>query len=354
MGPKTRKSRKRQAVRNIVISVLLSTTVLALVIAFTYEPGQFRQLSRSFSPTLLVGAVLLAISRIFVGGFRLSYISHYRIGLKSGMRGQLAWDFFSSVTPSVIGGGPIAAVYIAKNQNIPVGESTAILLYAMLLDQLFFALTVPVILISSFYLPVFPSSIGTAGNATLIGIFLVMLVWTSIFGYATLVRTDVIRRLADKLFKVKWLQRFRNRVSNEMIGLESRAAILRRQPFRFFLVGFLITTVSWAIRYALVLLAIWAVYSNVDWVLVLLRNAAMTLAGLVMPTPGGSGGLEGLYVIFFGPLMPKAAVAPTLFLWRSLAYYLYLFLGMWFSLREIQRVMDTKSTEEASANGGQD
>jgi len=335
-------NKRKQVLRNIVVSVLLSSIVLVIVLFVNYERGQLSEIARTFSPWFMLGALALALSRIVIGGFRLAYISHFRIRLGPAMRGQLAWDFFSSVTPSVIGGGPLAAIYIAKNQGIPVGESTAFLLYAMLLDQLFFALTVPVLLISSLYLPVFPASIGMAGTATMVGIFCVLLLWVGLFGYTTLVKTSVLGTISDKVFRLKWLSRFRERVATEMIGLESRASIIRSQPFSFFFVGFLITLLAWAVRYAVVLFAIWSIYTSVDWVLVLLRNAAMTLAGLVMPTPGGSGGIEGLYVIFIAPLLPKAAVAPTMLLWRTLAYFLYLFLGMWFTLREIQKVIEFK------------
>ncbi len=347
------KDKRRLVIRNIVLSVLLSTIALCVVVAWNYEQGQIDYVLQTFSPLFFAGAVLLAFARIAVGGYRLSYISHKRIGFKSGMRGQLAWDFFSSVTPSVIGGGPLAAVYIAKNQGISVGESTAFLLYAMLLDQLFFALTVPVVVVASFFMPVFPESIGTAGNATMLGIFLLLMLWVCLFGYSTLVRTDVLTRIVDFVFRFKYLARFKDRVSKEMSELEDRAALIRTQPFSFFAVGFLITLVAWAIRYALVLFAIWTVYTHVDWILALLRNAAMTLAGLVMPTPGGSGGLEGLYALFIGPLLPKALVAPSMFLWRSLAYYLYLFLGMWFSLREIHRVLNYKTEQEEAPDDEQ-
>jgi len=69
-----------------------------------------------------------------------------------------------------------------------------------------------------------------------------------------------------------------------------------------------------------------------DAVLLVLRSAATLLVALVLPTPGGSGGLEGLYALFIGPLMPQALMAPTLLLWRLLDYYLFIALGAYLFL----------------------
>ena len=69
-----------------------------------------------------------------------------------------------------------------------------------------------------------------------------------------------------------------------------------------------------------------------DAVLLVLRSAATLLVALILPTPGGSGGLEGLYALFIGPLMPQALMAPTLLLWRLLDYYLFIALGAYLFL----------------------
>ena len=55
----------------------------------------------------------------------------------------------------------------------------------------------------------------------------------------------------------------------------------------------------------------------------------MNLAFLVMPTPGGSGGVEGLFAIFQGPLIDrKAFIGLSVFLWRVISYYISIGLGM--------------------------
>lgn len=333
---------RRTMVRNIALSVLLSFITFAVVIYFTYERGALRSVAQSLHPFYLVLAGITVAGRIAVGGFRLRYISHKTIQYKTAVRGQLAWEFFSSVTPSVIGGGPLAAVYISKNQNIPVGVATACLLYAMFLDQLFFALSVPLILLSTYYFDAFPQSIGTVGAASFAAYFVGLMLWVIIFGYLTLARPDLLARVTQRLFRFRWLRKFRKKVDVELKELQHRAKIIRNQRWTFFANGFLLTLITWAARFLLLIFIIFSVFPQVDVLMVIIRNAMMTLGALVLPTPGGSGGVEGLYAIFIGSLIPKAAVAPTLIAWRILGYYVVIFLGAYVTLNQVQKLLEGK------------
>nr|WP_272591857.1 lysylphosphatidylglycerol synthase domain-containing protein [Salinibacter ruber] len=96
------------------------------------------------------------------------------------------------------------------------------------------------------------------------------------------------------------------------------------------------TALTWLARYALVYLIVRSVHAA-DGTLLFARSAAMMLVGLVMPTPGGSGGLEGLYALFIGPLMPEALLAPTLLTWRLLGYYLFIALGAYLFLHQLHQ-----------------
>ncbi len=333
---------RRSMIRNIVLSLCLSIVTFAVVIFFTYEPGALRSIANSFHPLFLILAAGTVVLRIVVGGFRLRYVSHRTIHFRTAVRGQIAWDFFSSVTPSVVGGGPLAAVYISKNQKIPVGVATACLLYAMFLDQLFFALTVPFILVGTYFFDVFPRSIGTVGAATFGAYFVGILVWVVAFGYLTLLRPDRLAKLTQWVFRIKMLRKFRTKVDIELKELQRRAKIIRLQRWTFFANGFLLTLVTWAARYLLLIFVIVSVFPQVDVLMVIIRNAMMTLGALILPTPGGSGGVEGLYAIFIGSLIPKAAVAPTLIAWRLLGYYVFILLGAYVTLNQVQKLMETK------------
>ncbi len=333
------------SLKRIAWPLLLSLGVLGVIGALTFDPRSFGQMAAQMNLWLLAAAVGTLVLRVFSGGWRLSYISRGRVSLTAGVRGQLAWDFFSNVTPSAVGGGPFAAVYMARDSNIRVGEATALMLFAMLLDQLWFAVTIPIVIGASFFFEVIPHELGTVGTAAILLFFVGLLGWVVVFGYATVFRPELLQRFAGWVFRIRWLRRFRGFVDHEMRQLRRRALILRSQPLSFYANGLLLTFVTWLSRYLLLLFVVWSVFDEFDKLLLVLRSAAMMLGTIILPTPGGSGGIEGLYALFIGPMLPKAALAPTLLMWRVLGYYVFIGLGIFLSTHHVQKSMRRKRVE---------
>ena len=319
--------------RNIIWPVLLSLAVLGFIGYLTFEPASFGEALQSLNLFWLIMALGTVVLRIGFGALRISFISRGELNWRQGLRGQLAWDFFSNVTPAAFGGGPFAAIYISRNSSIRVGESTALILFAMLLDQLWTAVLIPFLFVCSFYIAVLPESLGTFGSYAFWGYFLLMLVWIGIFGYATLIQPDHIKRFSDRLFRLQFLRRFQHRVSAEMEQMSASAHQLRKQRPSYFAKCFLLTAGTWIPRYLLPLFLVLSFFPDVERFLLFVRGIAMMLSSMIMPTPGAAGGIEGFYALLLGPLMPSIFVAPTLFLWRFLAFYLFIALGVLLFMR---------------------
>lgn len=335
--------RSSGSVRNIVFSLLLSVLVLAGVGYATFDAAAFRRLIRHLRPGILVAATIAAFARIGFGGWRLSHVSQGRLSILSGTRGQLAWDFFSSVTPSVVGGGPVAAYYVARDEDIAFGESAALMFFCVLLDQLWFLVAIPLLVLATFTIDLLPDVAGTIGLWGLLAYFAGLLVWSAVYAYATLVRPRLLVEIVDWCFQWPYLNRFRESVMGEMRSYFRRARHLGTQSPSFYAHGFVLTVLIWLARYALIVLIVRSVHAA-DTLLLFARSAAMMLVGLIMPTPGGSGGLEGLYALFIGPLMPEALVAPTLLTWRLLGYYLFIALGAYLFLHQLQQMRTAQSS----------
>jgi uncharacterized protein (TIRG00374 family) len=194
-----------------------------------------------------------------------------------------------------------------------------------------------VLVIATFFVPVFPPAIGTVGTMTFLLYFVGLLGWVTLFAYVTFFRPEVLEKWLHKVFRIRWLRKYQDRVASEMFAMQERAKLLRSQPPKFFVNGSLLTLMSWTVRYMLVIFIIWSVYDDLDVLLTLARTAAMTLGSLIIPTPGGSGGVEGLYAIFLGPpIMPKFLVAPTLLVWRLLGYYIFIALGGYLTMHRVR------------------
>ncbi len=322
-APPTRRVRKR----DLLLPVVLSLGALALVLWFTYEPGAFRAVRDTFSPWIFLGAVGALAVQITAGGLRLRHVSDGGMTAAGGLRSQLTWDFMSAITPSAMGGAPFAAFFIARENKVPYGEITAIMLFTMLMDQLWFALLIVVLYVSAIWVPVFPTGLGAAGIGTVAAYLGGMLIYIAFFAYATLFRPELIERLANWVVRLKWLRRFEPTVRRETRRLRRQARVLRGKPASFYLKGAGFTLLYWAGRYGIVFLVALSFWREFRHILFVLRTAGMWLAGLAMPTPGGSGGIEALYVFYLAPLLPPGYGGPALFAWRALAYYFLLALG---------------------------
>ena len=295
--------------------------------AFTTEGEDLVEIARRFRPGLLAVAVLALALQIGFASLRLRLISGRKLNLRQSLRGQITWDFLSAITPSALGGGPFAAYFISRDNNLPYGQVTAYMLFAMLMDQIWFAILIVSLFGLATVLPVFPTALGAASIGT-VALYLVgLLAWTSFFAYATLVRPELIEWVAGKVVRIKFLRRFEDRVQDEARKLRRQASIPRSQPAGFYAKGFAMTALIWLSRYAIALYAAFAVASIARPVLFYLRTAALWLVGLVLPTPGGSGGMEGLYLLFLAPLLPEGAGGPALLGWRLVSYYAVLVIG---------------------------
>ncbi len=320
-------AQKSVSMRSLILPIGLSTVVLGIVLWATYEPDTFRLMGQ-----MNVGVMALALGavglRILFSGLRLTYLAHGNLSTAGGIRGGLAWDFMSAVTPSAAGGAPLAAYFIARDNRMPVGSATAIMLFSMLADQIWFAVAIPAVLLLAPFQDVIPDTLGAIGAGTLVMFMVLVMLFSFFFAYAMLVRPSLFEWLGTRLVRIRLLRRFEGRVKRELVSMRERSRVLRRQPARFYaaIMGF--TTVIWLMRYATLVLVIMAVVPGFDAVNGFLRTMAMMLTGLIIPTPGGSGGLEGLYVVFLAPMMPSALVGPTLITWRLLSYHLFIALGV--------------------------
>ena len=308
--------------------VALSLAAIGLILWLTYTPGAFGAVRSTFEPGVFGLAVAALALQITAGGLRLRHVSRGLLTVRGGVRAQLTWDFMSAVTPSAMGGAPFAAYFIAKENEVAYGQVTAFMLFTMLMDQLWFAVLIVAMYVSAIWVPVFPTGLGAAGIGTVAAYLGGMLIYIGFFAYATLFRPELIERLAGWVVGFRWFRRFEGTVRRETRKLRRQARVLRGQPVSFYLAGAGYTLLYWTGRYGIVFFVALSFWRDFRHVLFVLRTAGLWLAGLAMPTPGGSGGIEALYVLYLAPLLPDGYGGPALLAWRALAYYGVLVLGL--------------------------
>ena len=296
------------------------------VIWYTYTPGVLDHLALKRLPGLGI-AVVVSFLRVWFSAAKIRFLSEKTIGWFASFRIMLAWDFTSAVTPSTIGGAPMAT-YAMTKEGLKLGSATAIILYGVLLDQIWFATAIPILLIAGAFYEVVPPEIGLVGEASMVLLYIGLLSYASLLAYGVLVNPAAIKKVVLVIFRLPFLRKYKDKVAEEAENLEVYAHQLKEKPPSFLLKAFFLSTMSWVCRIALATIVVLSLLPAPE-VLSVLRSLAMNLAFLVVPTPGGSGGVEGLFVLFQGPLIARQSfIGLAVFLWRIISYYITIALGM--------------------------
>jgi uncharacterized protein (TIRG00374 family) len=321
----------------LFISIALSLTAMGIVIYLTYTPGVLEHLKPKRLPGLFI-ALFVSFLRLWFVAAKIRYLAEKKMDWVQSFRIVLAWDFTSSITPSTIGGAPMAT-YAMSREGLSLGQSTAIILYGVLLDQLWFAMAIPLLLIAGIYYEVVPANIGLVGEVSMLLLYAGLLTYAGLLAYGVLRNPAALKKVVNWVFRLPFLRRWKDTVEKEAEHLEEYSHELRKKPKSFLVKTFLLSSMSWICRIALPTIVILSLLPANE-ILSLLRSLAMNLAFLIMPTPGGSGGVEGLFAIFQGPLIDRMAfIGLAVFLWRIISYYISVGFGMMAATWYINRSM---------------
>lgn len=331
------------SIKYLAISIALSVISMGIVIYLTYTPGVLEHLKPKRLPGLGI-AIFVTLLKVYFTAAKIRYLADKVIGKMAAVRIALTWDFASAVTPSTIGGAPVATFAMTR-EGIQLGQSSAIMLYSVLLDQFWYALAVPILLISGVYFEVLPEEIGLVGNITMILIYTGLLLYGAILAYGLLINPSAIKKVIKTIFKLPFLRKHAEKVNEEAENLESYSKLLKKKPYTFVLKAFYLSTMTWLCKIALPVIVVLSLLPA-DEILLSLRSLAMNLAFLVIPTPGGSGGVEGLFAIFLGPLIDrKAFIGLAVFAWRIITYYSSIGLGIFAMIWYVNKAAVQKLSE---------
>lgn len=320
-------------------ALFLSLTATALVsLASGFDGTALWHFAERLSAgTVALVAALFAL-RLWLGGQRLRHLAGGALTARQGLRGQLAWEFFSAVTPPLVGGGPLVGVFLARDACLRPSEATLTVLSALVYEQVWTTLSVAVVLAASPLLPVFPETLPLWATYTIVGYLVGTGLWAALLLTAVFVRPGWIERFVRWAARHRRLAAYRPRIEQEAADLRERAREMHAHGLRFHAVAFALTAAAWIVRYAMLVVVVAAVVPGLDVPLFVLREVAMMVTSFATPTPGSAGGAEALYAVFLGPLLrPADLVAPTLLVWRFLNFYAFLPLGLYLTGRTLRR-----------------
>jgi hypothetical protein len=324
----------------IIIPIILGLAVVAWFISREINSDILSKLHFTWKSVFwLIIAWLCMIGRDLGYIIRIRVLSEYNLKWIQAFRVIMLWEFTSAITPSTVGGTAVAVVFIHK-EGISVGRSTSIVLATSFLDELYFVIMLPLILLIVGGDILFTTSLQGTGIAllnnlmivTIIG-YTIILAWVLLVGYGLFVDPDKIRKTLIYIFRLPLLRRWKESAVRAGDDIVSSSHELKKKPFSFWLKAGTATLLSWTSRYWVINAILVAFYAVSDHLLIFARQLVTWIMMIISPTPGGSGFAElilGRYITDAIPADPAYTGGIALaiaIIWRIITYYPYLIIG---------------------------
>ncbi|MBC5992208.1 lysylphosphatidylglycerol synthase transmembrane domain-containing protein [Pontibacter cellulosilyticus] len=333
--------------RKLILPMLLGLGVVGYMLYQNYEPGQVQTLLQA-SPFWLGMALLVLLVRDYGYVHRIRYVTEKQLTLKQSFQVIMLWEFASCALPSVVGGTTVAA-YILFKEGIALGKSIAQVMVTAMLDNLYFVLAVPLVLLfaKGQILPELEMLNETVrqslGIAFVISYLLIALYAFTMF-YALFINPKAIKRLLIRLGQLGLFNRWRQTLFRHANELLIASGHLRSKSMNYWLHASISTAFVWTARYAIIgcFIAAFTELSIADHFIVFARNLVYKIVLLISITPGGAGFAEIAFPAFFGAFLGSFTTIIVL-LYRLLTYYLYLIAGTLVFPRWVARVYTSEA-----------
>lgn len=278
-------------------------------------------------------ALLMIVVRDWGYMYRIRVLTDNKLSWKQSFRTIMLWEFASALTPSVVGGSAVA-IFILNREGINLGKSTTTVFVTALMDELFYVVTVPVILLAVGVDQLFPESwsgstfiFSSIKPLFFLGYFfmvaLTLIIILSIFYFP-----HKFKRIIQRIFTLRILKRWLRRATRMGDEVIIASKELKNKRMSFWAKAFGSTYISWTARFLTLNFIILAFTADFDHVVVYGKQLVMWVIMLISPTPGSSGvaelALDSFFSDFFDTGMTLFLVA---IIWRVVTYFIYLFVG---------------------------
>lgn len=338
------------SVRKALIPVGIGVLVVVLMFLHDARSENFGEIIESFDFSWRALWGLLA-ALVFVGGrefgltWRFRMLTDRELSWKKAFKVDMLCEFTSCVTPTAVGGSSLGMVFL-NSQGIEFGRATTLMITTLLLDELFFVVSCPIVIA---LMP--PAEIFASGGVgfergirlTFWLIYAGIAVWTLLLFLGIIIKPKAVSAMLTGLFRLRFLKRWKHKAEELGANMIATSKSLRGKPAWFWVEAFGATSVSWISRFLVVNALFWAFVPETDGsqLLVLSRQFVIWVILMVSPTPGGAGLSEWLFSEYYADVVSVAGVALILaVMWRVLSYYVYLLYGAFIVPRWVGETID--------------
>lgn len=292
-------------------------------------------------------ALLFMVGRDVFYMIRIRILTKHKLSWNQAFYTIMLWEFASALSPGVVGGAAVA-MFILKKEKIDLGRSTAIVVIATMLDNLFYVVMIPIVFLVISNKDLFPHENASTAATSLIFwggyaiiTFLCILLALSIFKFPKLITSIIIF-----IFRLPLLSKWKQNAIQTGLEIETASKELRKEDKVFWWRSFMSTMGSWTCRFLVInaILNAFLPLSAFENILIYGKQFVLWIFMLVSPTPGGSGVAEYAFSELLAPFSQSAILLVVLaIIWRLISYFPYLFIGAFLLPRWLRKTKTKKA-----------
>ena len=287
---------------------------------------------RKANPLFIILAIIFYLFYILINSIAQKSFIHsqgYYLSLKESFYSAIASIYYANITPFSAGGIPTQIYYLSK-QGIPVGIASASVMCFVNAWNIMrlFLITAYIIERHSFLQSVLGNNLIFLYIGYLYNLYIVFL-----FLFLGFVRKPVqyIIKLIDKVVRGLHLsqnpEKIYTKLSNSvetyhdaMQKILLHPSEILKQLFFGLIYVFLLNSIIYLSYKSLGL-------SGSPYYDLFGMSMCQNIASAYMPTPGGAGGQEFIYELFFGSMIKGSSLLAVMLIWRFISFYFILFFG---------------------------
>ncbi len=323
----------------ITASILISILSIAVILIFTLNKNTIAVI-REIRPEYLLAALVIHLFSFIVWGLRLRAMSSalgHKINLLKASEIVVSGTFVAALTPSSIGGEPLR-IHLLRQDKMPLGQATAVVISERLLDTVFMLLAVPF----SLYLFRGMLSDPRLDIVLLLGVLLTAISLVLMLG--ALMRPLRVKIAINNL--LKWMtKRFNGKKIGTKLYSLSRSIDRVIDEFNegvnlFFtsglaglFYGIIFTVLYWIVEFASLPVILMGLNQPPSLLICFAAQVLLMIIIIVPLTPGSSGVAEFAATSLFSVFMSASILGITVLAWRAFTFYVNILVGGFVSFK---------------------
>ena len=320
-------------------SILISILSIVVVLLFTVDSNTIDAIMGVKYEYIVAAAALHAISYV-IWGLRTKFMCQalgYHVDAQKAVEIVTSSTLAAAVTPSSAGGEPVRIHLLHKNEKMPVGRATAVVIGERLMDAILLLSMVP------FALFVFRDMLSNYQLdavfilAETIVIFVLALIIYGMWKPEQVKRLIhfIVHRIAH-IFGKKTedaLAPILARVDMELEHFHDSVWMFLTEGKKGLLYGAVCTIMFWIVEYAILPVILMGLNQSPSLVVVFAAQVLLSIIMVVPATPGASGIAEIGATSLFSVFVNSSLLGITVIAWRALTFYMNLLVGSFVSVK---------------------